>query len=40
MNAEEYETLAQVEDTHWWYRGLRAMLRQAWDADGLSADRA
>ena len=40
MNAEEYETLAQVEDTHWWYRGLRAMLRQAWHTDGLREDAA
>ncbi|MCH7958511.1 MAG: class I SAM-dependent methyltransferase [Candidatus Hydrogenedentes bacterium] len=40
MNAEEYETLARVENAHWWYRGLRAMLRQAWATDGVSEDAA
>lgn len=40
MNAEEYQTLARVEETHWWYRGLRAILRQAWDRDGLRENAA
>ncbi|HUW60007.1 MAG TPA: class I SAM-dependent methyltransferase [Candidatus Bathyarchaeia archaeon] len=30
MNVEEYATMFSVEDTHWWYRGLRGMVRRAW----------
>jgi len=29
MEAHEYETMAAVEHTHWWYRGMRA-LAAAW----------
>lgn len=29
MELHEYETMAAVEDTHWWYRGMRA-LAAAW----------
>jgi SAM-dependent methyltransferase len=28
MNANEYATMFEVEDTHWWYRSLRAVLHQ------------
>ena len=31
MRTEEYETLFRVEDTHWWYRALRRVLR--WHLD-------
>lgn len=31
MNPAEYEVMFRVEDGHWWYRGLRGMLRMAWD---------
>jgi len=30
MNIEEYATMFSVEDNHWWYRGLRGMVRRAW----------
>ncbi len=30
MNREEYAVMFAVEDRHWWYAGLRAMLGQAW----------
>ena len=30
MNAEEYATMFSVEDNHWWYHGLRGMVRRAW----------
>ncbi len=26
MNRSEYDTMQQVENTHWWYQGLRSML--------------
>jgi SAM-dependent methyltransferase len=26
MNPEEYALMAEVEDSHWWYRGLRDMI--------------
>lgn len=29
MNRAEYDTMQAVEETHWWYRGLRSMLGQA-----------
>lgn len=29
MKTSEYETMYRVEDVHWWYRGLRAMLKNA-----------
>lgn len=29
MNPEEYTLMYHVEETHWWYRGLRGMI---WDA--------
>ncbi len=28
MENKEYETMFRVEDAHWWYRGLRALLQQ------------
>lgn len=31
MNRSEYETMYRVEDTHWWYRSLRALIRSALD---------
>ena len=30
MNVEEYEIMANVEDRHWWYAGLRALLERSW----------
>ncbi|MCP4644752.1 MAG: class I SAM-dependent methyltransferase [bacterium] len=30
MKSEEYRHMYNAEDAHWWYRGLRGMLRQAW----------
>ncbi|HEO70665.1 MAG TPA: class I SAM-dependent methyltransferase, partial [Candidatus Hydrogenedentes bacterium] len=30
MQAEEYAMMFEVEDTHWWYRGLRAMIAAQW----------
>jgi len=30
MNVEEYATMFSVEDNHWWYHGLRGMVRRAW----------
>lgn len=30
MNLEEYEIMFNVEDHHWWYVGLRAMLQDFW----------
>lgn len=30
MNLEEYATMFSVEDEHWWYHGLRGMVRRAW----------
>lgn len=32
MNPSEYETMFRVEDAHWWYRSLRALIRTALDA--------
>jgi SAM-dependent methyltransferase len=29
MNPAEYDTMHQVEQAHWWYRGLRSMLDNA-----------
>lgn len=34
MNPEEYETMFAVEDAHWWYRGLRSLLREEWQRCG------
>jgi ubiquinone/menaquinone biosynthesis C-methylase UbiE len=28
MELDEYRRMAEVEDTHWWYRSTRALLRQ------------
>ena len=28
MNESEYETMFRVEERHWWYRGLRALVRE------------
>lgn len=39
MNREEYAIMAQVEDTHWWYAGLREMIRQYWDRYGQGGGR-
>lgn len=33
MTPQEYEVMYRVEDRHWWYAGLRAMLRRHMDAD-------
>ncbi|HIJ74197.1 MAG TPA: class I SAM-dependent methyltransferase, partial [Candidatus Hydrogenedentes bacterium] len=30
MKPEEYEIMFRVEDGHWWYAGLRALLHQFW----------
>lgn len=30
MELAEYATMAQVEQGHWWYRGLRGTIRAAW----------
>jgi SAM-dependent methyltransferase len=30
MNTAEYATMFRVEDRHWWYGGLRGMLRLHW----------
>lgn len=32
MKADEYEIMYQVEDRHWWYRGLRRIIAQHWPA--------
>lgn len=32
MKADEYEIMYQVEDGHWWYRGLRRMIALHWPA--------
>lgn len=31
MNRDEYARMYAVEDVHWWYRGLRALVWQAWN---------
>lgn len=31
MNRDEYARMYAVEDAHWWYRGLRALVWQAWN---------
>ncbi len=31
MNPEEYEVMYQVEDAHWWYRGMEAITRAVLD---------
>ncbi|MGH2593791.1 MAG: class I SAM-dependent methyltransferase [Anaerolineae bacterium] len=31
MNPEEYEVMYQVEDDHWWYRGMEAITRAVLD---------
>lgn len=31
MELAEYATMAAAEERHWWYRGLRALVRDAWD---------
>ena len=30
MNISEYRTMYEVEEVHWWYRGLRAMIGNNW----------
>jgi len=30
MNPHEYSLMFSLEDRHWWYRGLRALLAQFW----------
>lgn len=30
MELAEYATMAEVEERHWWYRALRAMIADAW----------
>lgn len=30
MNPSEYSAMAQVEDHHWWYRGLRSAFAAVW----------
>lgn len=37
MEKHEYEILRRVEDRHWWYAGLRGMLRQEIRRSGLAA---
>ncbi|MDZ4858374.1 MAG: class I SAM-dependent methyltransferase [Candidatus Hydrogenedentes bacterium] len=32
MERDEYAIMFRVEDRHWWYHGLRAMLRRVWNA--------
>lgn len=32
MNRDEYGRMYSVEDMHWWYRGLRALVWQLWEA--------
>lgn len=32
MNRDEYGRMYSVEDVHWWYRGLRALVWQLWEA--------
>lgn len=39
VNTEEYGRMAQVEDSHWWYRGLHALAGAALRRYGLSAGR-
>jgi len=43
VNRDEYGRMRAVEDVHWWYRGLRALVWQTWHAlpdkpDGLLLD--
>jgi SAM-dependent methyltransferase len=33
MNPSEYETMFQVEEWHWWYRGLQSLLKQSWNGN-------
>src|SRR4051794_25952438 len=30
MEPVEYATMAEAENGHWWYRALRAVIREAW----------
>lgn len=30
MNPDEYRVMYEVEDSHWWYVGLRAVLKDSW----------
>ena len=30
MELAEYATMAEVEERHWWYRALRAVITEAW----------
>ena len=39
MNTEEYACMRAVEDSHWWYRGLYALVRRALDRHGPHAAR-
>lgn len=38
MRHAEYETMYRVEDLHWWYRGLRALIRSSWDTHAPRSD--
>lgn len=35
MKIDEYDRMFRVEDRHWWYRGLRTIIQNAWDRHGL-----
>ena len=35
MDPEEYDIMFRVEDRHWWYVGLRALMGQFWLRFGL-----
>ena len=39
MNPAEYSIMARVEDVHWWYAGLRGMIRLHWERYGLKDGR-
>ena len=39
MNREEYSIMARVEDAHWWYAGLRGMIRAHWARYGTEGSR-
>ncbi|MCH8203624.1 MAG: class I SAM-dependent methyltransferase [Candidatus Hydrogenedentes bacterium] len=38
MREAEYETMYHVEDLHWWYRGLRALIRSSWETHAPRSD--
>ena len=39
MNSEEYGCMRAVEDSHWWYRGLHALVLRTLDRHGSSKTR-